>query len=137
MAMLYVYIPSIPSTQRKLVLHIYGRGMAMGEVPSNNLTPFNSRGGLLCCSSLDGANSFDIDIEPSHISISDKSADGGFVAGVALLAHDRALFPPLAKQFLVYPMQDDRNTVSNKSNEAFAIQRTADSVAAWATVLGE
>jgi len=49
-------------------------------------------------------------VDPARIGICGVSAGGGIVAGVTLMARDRKLAPPLAKQVLIYPMLDDRTT---------------------------
>lgn len=54
------------------------------------------------------ANAEDFDIDPARLIICGDSAGGGIAAGTALLARDRGLSPPLAKQVLIYPMLDDR-----------------------------
>ncbi|KAI1460030.1 Alpha/Beta hydrolase protein [Annulohypoxylon moriforme] len=50
----------------------------------------------------------DFDVDPARIVIMGQSAGGGVAAGVALMARDRGLNPPLAGQCLRYPMLDDR-----------------------------
>jgi len=51
----------------------------------------------------------ELNIDPSRIAVMGESASGGIAAGVALMARDRKLSPPLAKQILIFPMLDDRN----------------------------
>jgi acetyl esterase/lipase len=75
-------------------------------------------------------------IDASRIGLFGESAGGGLAAGVALLARDRNLDPPLAKQILVYPMLDDRTTISNPAIEPFAFWKTEDNATAWKAVLG-
>ncbi|KAF4993160.1 hypothetical protein FGRMN_6645 [Fusarium graminum] len=57
----------------------------------------------------------ELNIDPTKIILYGDSAGGGIAAGVALMARDRSLQPPIAKQLLVYPMLDDRYHVE-KSN---------------------
>lgn len=52
----------------------------------------------------------ELGINPARIAVMGESAGGGLAAGVALLARDRKLSPPLAKQILIYPMIDARKT---------------------------
>lgn len=47
-------------------------------------------------------------VDPGRIILYGESAGGGIGAGTALMARDRGLSPPLAKQVLIYPMLDDR-----------------------------
>lgn len=55
-------------------------------------------------------NGTQLGIDPAGISVMGKSSGGGIAAGAALLARDRCLSPPLEKQFLIYPMLDDRTS---------------------------
>lgn len=47
-------------------------------------------------------------IDPARLVLYGDSAGGGISAGTAILARDRGLSPPVAKQVLIYPMLDDR-----------------------------
>lgn len=53
-------------------------------------------------------NAESMGVDPARIVVYGDSAGGGIATGTALLARDRKLDPPLAKQVLVYPMLDDR-----------------------------
>ncbi|RAO66742.1 uncharacterized protein BHQ10_002754 [Talaromyces amestolkiae] len=75
-------------------------------------------------------------IDPARIAVMGDSAGGGIAAGVALLARDRKLCPPLAKQILIYPMLDDRNTIPNPILDPFAFYKTADNKINWTALLG-
>ncbi|CAH0030965.1 unnamed protein product [Clonostachys rhizophaga] len=55
-------------------------------------------------------NAETLKIDPKRIGVFGESAGGGLVAGLALLAKDRNLSPPIAKQLMVYPMLDDRSS---------------------------
>ncbi|KAJ2981535.1 hypothetical protein NQ176_g1966 [Zarea fungicola] len=50
----------------------------------------------------------DINVDAARIGVWGVSAGGLLAAAVVLLARDRKLEPPVAKQFLIYPMLDDR-----------------------------
>lgn len=47
-------------------------------------------------------------VDPARIIVLGDSAGGGLAAGVVLMARDKGLTPPVAKQILIYPMLDDR-----------------------------
>ncbi|MGM9113364.1 alpha/beta hydrolase fold domain-containing protein, partial [Campylobacter jejuni] len=47
-------------------------------------------------------------VDPERIAVMGDSGGGGPTAAAAILARDREV--PVAKQILVYPMLDDRNT---------------------------
>ncbi|KAK1633339.1 Alpha/Beta hydrolase protein [Colletotrichum phormii] len=53
----------------------------------------------------------DLNIDASRIGFYALSAGGGIAVGASMLARDRGLSPPLAKQILIYPMLDDRTRV--------------------------
>ncbi|KAK2016913.1 hypothetical protein LZ32DRAFT_635548 [Colletotrichum eremochloae] len=53
-------------------------------------------------------NAESLDVDPARIGLYALSAGGGIAAGAAMMARDRGLSPPLAKQILIYPMLDDR-----------------------------
>lgn len=51
----------------------------------------------------------ELGIDPTRLGVMGDSAGGGLAAGIALMARDRGLGPPIKKQILVYPMLDDRS----------------------------
>lgn len=63
-----------------------------------------------------------------------ESAGGNLAVGLALLARDRELSPPLAKQILVYPMLDDRTTTNNVGELAF--WSAEDNITGWTAYFG-
>ncbi|KAF6835328.1 arylesterase monooxygenase [Colletotrichum plurivorum] len=77
-------------------------------------------------------------IDPNRIAIMGQSAGGGLAAGTALLARDRGLDPPIAKQILVYPMLDDTMCLpKNSSYEDFLRWSEEDNNLARGAVLGD
>lgn len=48
-------------------------------------------------------NTAKFNIDPSRIGITGESLGGGIAASVAIMARDRNLSPPLARQVLIYP----------------------------------
>ncbi|KAM0559882.1 hypothetical protein ACHAPJ_003830 [Fusarium lateritium] len=56
----------------------------------------------------------DLNIDPRKIAVQGDSSGGGLAAGVALMARDRQLDPPIAKQILIYPMLDDRYNIDKE-----------------------
>ncbi|KAJ0130385.1 hypothetical protein HZ326_26520 [Fusarium oxysporum f. sp. albedinis] len=49
-----------------------------------------------------------LSLDPKRIAMMGESAGGGLAAAVVILARDRQLSPPLARQIPIYPMLDDR-----------------------------
>ena len=49
----------------------------------------------------------ELGIDPERLAVGGSSAGGGLAASLALMARDRS-GPPIAFQFLLYPMLDDR-----------------------------
>ncbi|WAO90315.1 Abhydrolase-3 domain-containing protein [Fusarium falciforme] len=80
----------------------------------------------------------ELNIDPKRIAVMGDSAGGGLAAGAALMARDKDLSPPLAKQILVYPMLDDRTKLPKGSPlEPFLIWKTGDNKQAWNAILGD
>ena len=141
------------------VLHIHGGGMIMGQVSQQapllafvtqqtgvpifsveyRLAPESKGTNLVedCYAGLtwlhDNAAQFHVD--KSRIAVMGESAGGGLAAGVALMARDKSLSPPLAKQILMYPMLDDRNMKAFPALEPFAFWKTDDNITAWTALL--
>jgi acetyl esterase/lipase len=80
------------------------------------------------------SNAEQLSIDPARIAVMGESAGGGLAAALTLLARDRALEPPLAKQILIYPMLDDR-TVTNHAGE-LAFWDANDNITGWTAYLG-
>ncbi|KAL5365908.1 Alpha/Beta hydrolase protein [Aspergillus floccosus] len=76
-------------------------------------------------------------VDRSRIATMGESAGGLLAAALALMARDRGLSPPLAKQILIYPMLDDRNTTPIAALEPLAFWRNDDNITAWTALLGQ
>ncbi|KAI9371589.1 Alpha/Beta hydrolase protein [Aspergillus egyptiacus] len=76
-------------------------------------------------------------VDTARIATMGESAGGAIAAAVALMARDRGLSPPLAKQILIYPALDDRNTVANPALLPFATWNYDNNLTAWKAYLGE
>ncbi|KAF2209822.1 hypothetical protein CERZMDRAFT_46299 [Cercospora zeae-maydis SCOH1-5] len=142
-------------------LHFHGGGMTMGSALTfaKPLAQMASRSGVPiysvdyrlapeahgdtlvedCYAALlwlrNNANELGIDV--ARLAVYGESAGGGLAAGVALLARDRKLSPPLAKQILVYPMLEDRGAVEDMHLEPVASFKTRDKQFSWAALLGD
>ncbi|KAF2105308.1 Alpha/Beta hydrolase protein [Lophiotrema nucula] len=75
--------------------------------------------------------------DKSRIAVAGLSAGGGLAAAVALLARDRRLDPPLAKQILLEPMLDDRNTKEDPELMPFVTWSWDDNWTGWDALLGD
>lgn len=81
-------------------------------------------------------------VDRSRIATAGESAGGKLAMGLSLMARDRKLSPPLAKQILIYPMLDDRTTGAaavNPALESFAegYWSYSDNFTAWTALLGK
>jgi acetyl esterase/lipase len=73
-------------------------------------------------------------IDRARVAVMGDSAGGGIAAAVALLARDAGI--AIAKQILVYPMLDDRNTATDPHMAAASSMFSYEfNRAAWAAVL--
>lgn len=81
-------------------------------------------------------NAAKLNVDPARIALYGESAGGGVAAGMALMARDRQLSPPLAKQILIYPMLDDRNLTPNPAIEPLVFWSTDDNITGWQALLG-
>lgn len=76
-------------------------------------------------------------VDAARIVLYGESAGGGLAAGAALLARDRGLRPPVAKQVLVYPMLDDRTRYGEGwAARPFLSWTEADNRLGWSNYLG-
>lgn len=84
---------------------------------------------------MENAQAFNID--PTRIALFGESSGAGVAAGVALMARDRNLQPPVAKQLLIEPMLDDRNLTPNTALAPFLAWDVDDNITGWTALLGD
>lgn len=77
----------------------------------------------------------ELGIDPSRIAVMGDSGGGGVGGGLVILARDRG-GPAIAKQILVYPMLDDRNTKPDPRLVPFVTWSYDDNVTGWGALLG-
>jgi acetyl esterase/lipase len=77
----------------------------------------------------------DLGTDPARVALMGDSAGGGVAAGAAILARDQGL--PLARQILIFPMLDDRNTVADPLLAATATWTYDQNYTGWRALLGE
>ncbi|MFC0587906.1 alpha/beta hydrolase [Novosphingobium aquiterrae] len=159
----YLYDPAPGTSGRPALLHVHGGGMVLGSVKSMQHGPSGMAMALGipvasveyrlapehpfpapqqdCLAALhwlsDSAASLGID--PARIGIIGESAGGGLAAAVAQMARDLG-GPPLAAQFLTYPMLDHRTggtdcRYANPATGEFVWNRAANRFG-WAALQG-
>ncbi|KAL5594572.1 hypothetical protein BROUX41_001496 [Berkeleyomyces rouxiae] len=83
------------------------------------------------------AHTAEFNVDRRRIGVVGESNGSGLALAVAMLARDRGLAPPLAKQILVYPMLDDRVLTPDPKIEPVASWTIEDTLCSWAAVLNE
>jgi acetyl esterase/lipase len=78
----------------------------------------------------------ELGIDPDRIGICGRSAGGGLVAGLALLARDRAEVP-VALQIMEAPMLDDRQVTSSSQLDGLYVWTRESNQFGWRSYLGE
>ncbi|KFZ20534.1 hypothetical protein VF21_07982 [Pseudogymnoascus sp. 05NY08] len=81
------------------------------------------------------SNAESLGVSIARIGVMGESAGGGLAAGVTLLARDRALNPPLARQILGYPMLDDRTNTETEPG-IVTLWDADDNITGWTAYLG-
>ena len=83
-------------------------------------------------------NAEKLKVDKARIGITGESAGGGLAAGVALMARDRKLQPPLAKQVLIYPMLDSRTVKPIPGlDEHLAVWSVESNITGWTAYVGD
>lgn len=83
------------------------------------------------------AHADELDLDSKRVVIQGDSAGGGIAAGLALMARDRGLNPPIAKQILIYPMLDDRTLYpENWPVHPLLTWRASDNLVGWSSYVG-
>jgi acetyl esterase/lipase len=77
----------------------------------------------------------DLGVDPSRIAVMGDSGGGGSTAGAAILARERDV--PVARQILVYPMLDDRNTTPGPLPAELLTWSYDNNYTGWVTLLGD
>lgn len=78
----------------------------------------------------------ELGVEQNRIAVMGDSGGGGLAAAIALLARDRGA-PLIARQILMFPMLDDRNTTPDPELVPFALWTYDDNLTGWGALLGD
>jgi acetyl esterase/lipase len=75
-------------------------------------------------------------VDPARVAVMGDSGGGGLAAAVTLMARDRG-GPAIARQILIFPMLDDRNTAPDPELAPFALWTYDDNATGWGALLGD
>ncbi|MEZ2392031.1 alpha/beta hydrolase [bacterium RCC_150] len=81
------------------------------------------------------ANASNLGVDPSRIAVMGDSGGGGIAASLAIYARDHH-GPAIAKQILIYPMLDDRNTTPDPQFTTWIPWSYDDNITGWGALLG-
>ena len=155
-----IYTPPHTATMRPALLHIHGGGYVVGEPGMSHARNYDLSADLGCVVvSVDYrlppehphpapaedcyaalkwlyGNASEMGVNAAKIAIGGESAGGGLSAALALLARDRKEVP-IAFQWLIYPMLDDRTCtrMPNPATGEFIWTRDANHYG-WKSLLG-
>jgi acetyl esterase/lipase len=82
------------------------------------------------------AHAAELGVDPARIAIMGDSGGGGVAASLAVYARDRG-GPAIARQILIYPMLDDRNTIPDPTLDGFVTWSYDDNATGWGALLGD
>ncbi|MGI5423866.1 alpha/beta hydrolase [Streptomyces sp. CA-179760] len=74
-------------------------------------------------------------VDPDRIAVMGDSGGGGIVASLAIYARDHE-GPAIARQILIYPMLDDRNTTPEPGFSTWIPWSYEDNITGWGALLG-
>lgn len=77
----------------------------------------------------------ELNVDPARIGVMGDSGGGGVAAGTAILARDNGV--AVAKQILIYPMLDDRNTMPDPHLDGLVTWTHDTNWTGWNAVLGD
>ncbi|EME54283.1 alpha/beta hydrolase [Rhodococcus ruber BKS 20-38] len=81
------------------------------------------------------SNAKKLHVDPNRVAVMGDSGGGGLAASVAIQARD--LEVPLARQILIYPMLDDRNTFPDPVLEPTATWTFDNNFTGWSALLSD
>jgi acetyl esterase/lipase len=74
-------------------------------------------------------------VDPARIATMGHSSGSSLAAALGIMARDRCVSPPIAKQILLYPALDDRNTAPRPAIDALTFWPSHWSIVAWSAYL--
>src|SRR5438105_1399223 len=77
----------------------------------------------------------ELGVDPTRIAVMGDSGGGGIAASLAIYSRDQG-GPAIAKQILIYPMLDDRNTTPDPGFTTWIPWSYDDNVTGWGALLG-
>jgi acetyl esterase/lipase len=78
----------------------------------------------------------ELGVDPARIAKMGHSAGSSLAAALGIMARDRAVEPPIAKQILLYPALDDRNTAARPAVDPLTFWPSHWSIVVWNAYLG-